>query len=356
MKEVLTGEGAERARADFERRGPACTRDPATADPAPPSAAAAFQRPSRFGLETATVRCPRCGVEQPPGETCARCGVVYEKLARHPARRAPVPAARSAPQREDQFPYRTLSQLVLVCFLWSIALALWSHWKKDQFPPAAFYDAAHLSEPRQTPTDRRPFTVEAEGIVYTIEPLYDYELDGVVVSLHDSDVFWDIYHFKDWKDFLNIRDLCVVWGGNVTSGLFRHLTYDSTTWTCWVAARDGATFNAFAANELSNNHLLARDPAIQAALKSAEIGDQVHLRGVLAYYSHAGGFARGSSTTRTDTGDGACETVYLDSFRITRKSNTGWRLIYRVSVSVALLSLLALTILFFKSPVRGLRD
>lgn len=94
---------------------------------------------------------------------------------------------------------------------------------------------------------------------------------------------------------------------------------------------------------------------MQAALKSAEIGDQVRFRGMLARYSHAGGFQRGSSTTRTDTGNGACETVYLTSFEITRKSNPGWRLIHRLSVMVALISLLALAVLFFKAPVRGLR-
>ena len=363
MKGFLSEEGAERARAGLERIGVGCLiREAGEALDAsdPPTAAAAFQRSSTMTLAAATVRCPRCGAEQPAGETCTQCGIVYEKFAREPARRTggarPVTAgAAQPPAREERFPYRLASQLLLLCFLWSLALALWSHWKKDQFPPPAFYDATRLADPVQTPTSRQPFQVESEGIVYTIEPLYDYQLDGVVVSLHDSDVFWDIYHFKDWKDFLNIRDLCVVWGGNVASGVFRDLSYANTTWTCWVQARDAPTFHAFAPDQLSNNHLLAHDPLLQGALKSADIGDQVRFHGMLARYSHAGGFQRGSSTTRTDTGNGACETVYLEGFEITRKSNPGWRLTYRLSITVALVSLLGLTVLFFLSPVRGLK-
>ena len=81
--------------------------------------------------------------------------------------------------------------------------------------------------------------MESQGVTYTIEPLFDYALDGVVVSLHDSDAFIDVYHFKDWKDFLNIRDLCVVWDPNVGSGVFRAMDYHNTTWTCWIAGPEG---------------------------------------------------------------------------------------------------------------------
>ncbi len=127
-------------------------------------------------------------------------------------------------------------------------------------------------------------------------------------------------------------------------------------WTCWVASRGTGSAATFATDQLSNNHLLTQDPLIRRALKSAEIGDQVRLRGKLARYSHAGGFQRGTSTSRTDQGNGACETVYLEAFEITRKANTGWRLVYRSSVTTALAALLVLTVLFFGSMARGVRD
>ena len=48
----------------------------------------------------------------------------------------------------------------------------------------------------------------------------------------------------------------------------------------------------------------------------------------MAEYSNAEGFHRGTSTTRDDTWDGACETIYLTEFRILKSANAFWRFVY----------------------------
>jgi hypothetical protein len=365
--EVLSGrlrqlQGAEsfdhavQVRERFERAGIVCEiREDAPAASDPPTAADAFRRPLAMGLESTDIRCPRCDEPQSPGETCRRCGIVFAKYEQRQRQAQDARQRATSQVGGSRFPYRAVQQLVLLVFLSSVALVLWSHWKKSQFPASSFYDLTQLSEPRQTPTDEPAFKIEAEGIQYTIEPLFDYELDGVVVSLHDSDVFWDIYHAKDWKDFINIRDLCVVWGDNVASGVFRKMNYSNSTWTCWISTDDSATAAQFGWAQLSNNHVLTSNPSLRRAIKSAEIGDQIHFEGKLAKYSHAGGFQRGTSTTRTDTGNGACETVYIERFNISRKSNTGWRLVYRLALGVAIAASIGLTMLFFVAPVRARR-
>ncbi len=353
LKGLLTRAQAEDAKARFERAGIVCAIHADTPAPSAPIAAAdAFDRPLDMHMERVQMRCPKCGEEQPPGESCRRCGIVFAKFehARQRAEGAAVPPI--AQEKTGNFPYRLVNQLLLLIFLSSLGLAIWSHWKKDQLPAHDAYDLARLTEPRQTPTLTQPFQVEAKGIKYRIEPLFDYELDGVVVSLHDSDVFWDIYHFKDWKDFINIRDLCVVWGTNVASGVFRDMRYANTTWTCWISTNDATTAGRFAWDQLSNNHLLSHEPAILEAIKSAEVGDQIYFRGQLASYSHAGGFQRGTSTTRADTGNGACETVHVEDFRIIRKANPGWRLVYRLASALAIISLIGLAVIFFVAPYR----
>lgn len=349
LKGRLSPEPAQRAARRLHAAGIACLIREAPADP-PPTAAERVARPSALGMAPATLRCPKCDDMQPPAQICRQCGIVFAKYRPTPSRR---PLA--APSRTETIPYRLINQLALLVFLSALGLAIWSHWKKDQFPPPAFYDLTRLGEPLQTPTDAQPFDIEAEGIRYTVEPLFDYRLDGVVVSLHDSDALGDIYHFKEWKDFINLRDLCVVWGDNVATGAFRDMHYRNSTWTCWISTDDALAAQRFAWDRLSNNHLLSHDPAIRKAIESAEIGDQIRLFGQLARYSHAGGFSRGTSVVRTDTGNGACETVYVERLEIVRKSNPGWRLTYRVSAAVALAALLGLAVLFFVAPYRPTR-
>ncbi len=308
-----------------------------------------------MAIQIPTMRCPKCEQEQPSAELCCRCGIVVDKFTEQ-AQGGQKAAPRRAAARQSSFPYHRLNRLLQVALLLSLALAILSYWNKDRLPPPDFYDQALLTEPVQTKTEMKSFRTEANGIVYTIDPLFDYVLNGVVVSYHDSDAFIDIYHHKDWKDFLNIRDLCVIWGGNLASGVYREVEFRNATWTCWVSWSDPGVQGRFTMQQLSNNHLLANDPLVNEAIMEAEPGDQIAFSGILAGYSHSNGrFQRGSSTTRGDTGNGACETVFLRDFHIVRKANRGWRRAYSLSRAVAVLSLLGIVVLLFVAPVRKVK-
>jgi hypothetical protein len=160
-----------------------------------------------------------------------------------------------------------------------------------------------------------------------VRPLFAYDLAGLVVSKHDADTWWDWIH-RSWQDHLNVTDLCVVWGSNAKSGIYRALDFSSGQFVCNVETRSAAAWAAFDMTALSNNHLLADDPAIARTLKGVRVGDQVRFRGYLAEYSHDHGFRffRGTSTTRTDEGNGACETVYATHAEILHEGNRGWRI------------------------------
>ena len=64
---------------------------------------------------------------------------------------------------------------------------------------------------------------------------------------------------------------------------------------------------------------------MRARIDDIAVGDQIHLEGYLASYSNASGFHRGTSTTRKDTGNGACETVYVTAFDTADPAPRGWR-------------------------------
>lgn len=202
--------------------------------------------------------------------------------------------------------------------------------QKDQILPQLY------QSPVQEKTNASSFKVEASGTEYTAIPFYRYKLQGLVVSTHDSHAWWDIYH-KNWGDYLNIKDLCVIWGDNLQNNAYTRMKFSSGSWTCRVgvnpntAKKDWEKFNL---NCLSNNHLLAHDPTAKNILKKVTRGDQIYLQGYLVTYFHnqkGGGFSRSSSTTRTDKGSGACEVVYLTHFKILKKANVIWHFLHNLS-------------------------
>jgi hypothetical protein len=224
----------------------------------------------------------------------------------------------------------------------SSLLLLVAWWMRESLPPRAHLDPALLSEPRQAPTEATAFKTTVGGIEYTVHPLYAYELYGLVVSKHDADTWWDWIH-KAWNDRLNVTDLCVIWGANARTDNYRNLDYSSGEFVCNVQTGSDAAWRAFDMAALSNNHLLADDPAIARALKSMRVGDQVHFRGFLAEYSHDHGFHffRGTSTTRNDQGNGACETVYATDAEILRAGNRGWRIAFWAAAAGLALGIVA---------------
>ncbi|MGA2549444.1 MAG: hypothetical protein ABSF50_04785 [Burkholderiaceae bacterium] len=172
-----------------------------------------------------------------------------------------------------------------------------------------------------------PFTRNVDEIVYTIKPLYEYDLYGLVVSQHDSKAFWDWIHAAA-NDRINVIDLCVVWGDDARRGSYRDIAFSSGEFTCYFQPRTAQAAQDFDIYQISNNHLLTEDARLARLLRSVHVGDEVHFHGYLSEYEHDYGFHfhRGTSVTRFDTGDGACETVYVTDANIIRSHDRLWRL------------------------------
>jgi hypothetical protein len=239
---------------------------------------------------------------------------------------------------------------LFVCSLLLLGVTLFH---KDRFPEPGELDLARLGPPLQTPTNRPVLTVSVRDQDYRITPRFDYELFGMVVSYSDADALKNIWHHKSWKDFINVRDLCLVWGENVSSGVYRDLLFRNDSWTCWVAWSEPEVGSRFEMRAISNNHLLTDDPEVITALMALERGDQVRLKGVLADYVNLGnGFRRETSVTREDGGNGACETVYLDEIELIRKANPVMRRLHSFAGWLALVSGIGILIMLPIAPLR----
>lgn len=240
----------------------------------------------------------------------------------------------------------------------AIALLL-CFWNRNDLPGSIAFDPMLENAPRQRKIERPPFVAAFADVDYRVEPEYDYELYGLVVSyrLHDGE---SMMHRMS-NDHLNVADVCVVWSDTAFSEHLDKLDFWNGIFTCNVKTTDRVAWAHFKMNQLSNNHLISDDPFIRKRVDEMRIGDQIRIKGWLSSY---GALAdgpgdrgkpvamRGTSTTREDTGDGACETIYVNEFEIVEAAFSRWR--FGMYLSLAMLA--ASLTLYFAMPYRPYRD
>ncbi len=229
--------------------------------------------------------------------------------------------------------------------LWAVAA-----WQAEALPGPERLAQELAQDPRQTETAKAPFAVTVGGLRYRVEPLHDYAIAGLVVSEHRAESWWRRTTFHSRRnDRLNVKDVCLIWGRNAVSGSYRLAGFSSGEFTCYLRLATAEAARAFDPRALSNNHLLAVEEGLRRRLRDLRRGDQIVLRGYLARYSHNHGFAyaRGTSVSRDDTGNGACETLYVSELRLLRPGHPGWRL----AAQLAPLGLLAGLVAWFRLPL-----
>jgi hypothetical protein len=244
---------------------------------------------------------------------------------------------RSAPAGD----LRGLRQAVRVVLLCGILLLAVGWWRKDALPAPEHLRPELMSEPLQLPVEQPAFRTVVEGVEYSIQPRYSYDISGLVVSLHDSDTWWDTAH-REWDDHINLMDLCVVWGRNASSGIYREVRFSNTQWTCHMSARSGTDWQAFNTAQASNNHMVTDRPEVGRALRRIHVGDQVRVRGYLVdYTTYRNGvpFARRvSSDSRTDD---LCEVIYVTSIEPLAASGTASRFAFALGAVLLMLGAVA---------------
>ena len=238
-----------------------------------------------------------------------------------------------------------LSALALLVSLTGFGVS----WYRSRLPPVAAATNALAKDPSQTATNAKPFQVTKGGASYQIEPLFDYDVSGLVVTDHDSASFLDVTHALA-KDFLNTKDICLVWGENASRGNLDRFTFTSGDFTCFFRTNDNDAYRTFRLDQIGNNHVLPADEEIERALRNVEIGDEIRMSGQLVRYNVDGGPFRTSSTTRTDTGNGACEVLYVTRIETLMRHNAKWVRLRTVFKFSALGSLAILVAALFIAP------
>ncbi len=231
----------------------------------------------------------------------------------------------------------------------STALLVLALFKSAALPKPHYVLPELVQEPLQTSATGTAYQVQAGKVDYSIKPLYDYEIRGLVVSKHNADAWWDWIHAAA-NDHLNVVDLCVVWGSNATDGRYLPISFSSGQWTCNFETKSSEAFQAFNQSQISNNHLLTDSPAMARKLRNIRIGDQIVIKGQLVEYRHKAGmdFFRGTSTVRTDSGNGACETIFASEVSVLKSAPPLWRALSWVAMGMLALCL----VVWFVQPHR----
>ncbi|OGQ77449.1 MAG: hypothetical protein A2289_16955 [Deltaproteobacteria bacterium RIFOXYA12_FULL_58_15] len=167
---------------------------------------------------------------------------------------------------------------------------------------------------------RGPATIDIfyDELRFTIKPLYEYELSGLVVAKTDYTLFAD----NDVAAVVPV-DLCIVWGTNLERGIHNHPSTDFWQRMRWCYWQSEVPIDA---TEIANNHLVVNDERIRDALTDLSLGDQVRLRGqLIELWAHTPAGeqrkAYASSTSRDDTRGGACEVIYVREAELLRRGN-----------------------------------
>ena len=167
-----------------------------------------------------------------------------------------------------------ISNSISVLLLMSGAILAISWFQKNRLPEPNQIVEELFREPRQSNSRESVFSFSYSGTDYVVEPVSEYELYGMVVSHNDISAWWNIYQSEKNVD---LKDLCVIWGGNLKDKWYQKAEFWSEAWSCHVKMHDQETFESYEATELSNNHLLSDSESIWDKVRDVHIGDQIHL-------------------------------------------------------------------------------
>ena len=199
--------------------------------------------------------------------------------------------------------------------------------------------------------DNSPINFKIKDYEYTLEPLYYYEISGLIV--HEKD-YSRLSIYKRNKA-LPI-DLCMIWGSNVATKVYqsKNLKFSQGFRFCNYSYSGDIFFNE---TEISNNHLLISNDYVNSKVKSLNAGDQIKIIGKLVNVKAVNNsnpdeydpayIALTTSTIRTDTGAGACEVIYVEDVQILKKANQISNILFKASIYGLILLLITNIVYLF---------
>jgi hypothetical protein len=218
-----------------------------------------------------------------------------------------------------------IGRLLLITFILNILWFVW--WRIIPLPDVESLEPEVAIAPIQEELgneEMSDFEFDWDEKKFWAKPLFTYDLYGLVVS---RNTYGSIIDPTNSGSQGRARDLCTVNGSTATSGVYQQMQFHSQNYTCWASwgRNPEVSQKLFKGTDLENNHLVTDNPIFRRRINSVNRGDQIHIRGYLVTYGRWDNdgkkyTVRKSSLTRTDSGDGACETIFVTDFEVIKKN------------------------------------
>lgn len=164
------------------------------------------------------------------------------------------------------------------------------------------------AEPQQTDLNDSNRSFPASGTDYLFSPQATFELRARVLGARN--------YRLGMESRVSPRDLALGWGPMARDEVLQEIRVSqSGRWYTWRA--DSLPIPRSEIDRHSSNmHMIAGNDDVLRVLKRVRKDDEITVRGHLVNVSDDRGGSWRTSTSRTDTGDGACEIVLIDELII----------------------------------------
>ncbi len=157
-----------------------------------------------------------------------------------------------------------------------------------------------------------PIIMEVKNGYFTITPVAEYKISGVVVGMGT--------YSSGGDGEISPVDLTISWGKLADPGSNRYIDYtQGKRWYSYQYKQGSPFDNSYIISHSSNNHIIPASGNIRRAVKSVKKKDKVVLEGFLVNLK--GVYKEqpvtwNTSLSRTDSGGGSCELFYVSKVRI----------------------------------------
>ncbi len=161
------------------------------------------------------------------------------------------------------------------------------------------------SAPVQQPADRSACFAHHE---FTVTPLAQFELKARVLSRRNYSLG------RDAK--LCPVDLALGWGPMSDERVLSGVSVSQFDRYYMWSLRDVSVPREQVERNSANMHMIPSTPEIKRLLKNLKKGSLIECRGYLVEVRAPGGWLWRSSLSRNDTGQGACEVVWVEELKV----------------------------------------